>query len=305
MGTDDEDFDDDMESENEPDSDEPGALIEERGAEIASLSWDGNGPAHTGSTSVFLCEVEGLAGPIASLDDALDRAGFHSAGTPQPELQCIPEIANSDAVLSAACDLAAEAGGVVPINGAAHIRLGQGALARRNDQDGRRTTVYRAHAEEPGQKADSPHGSDMFAYFSTEVPPGLVVAYLATDYHVFGRYGGFTLRIGHHAPALAALFAETNAASAVFITSANPLSQPTDEQVNAERLDQLYADLAATAGPILTGEGQGQDPSWPAEKSFLALGIPQAQARILGEKYGQNAIVWVGEDAVPQLILLR
>lgn len=313
MSANDEDFEDGVEPEDELDSDELWELIEERGVEIARLSWDGNGPDHCGSTPVhfyggayyFLCEVEGLVGPIASLDDALDRAGFHFEGTPDPEIQCIPEIANSDAILSAAYHLAAEPGGVVLINGTAHIRLNQGALARRDDQTGRLTTVYRAPPEEPEQMVDATHGFDMFAYASTLVPPQLVVAYLTTDYHVFGRHGGFTLCIGHHAPALAALFAETGTTSAVFITAANALSQPTDEQVNGERLDQLHRDLAAIGGPILTGEGQGQDPSWPAEKSFLALGMPLAQARILGEKYGQNAIVWVGEDAVPQLILLR
>jgi len=35
------------------------------------------------------------------------------------------------------------------------------------------------------------------------------------------------------------------------------------------------------------------------------LGISQGDAEAMGRKYGQNAIVWAEDDAVPQLILLR
>jgi hypothetical protein len=53
------------------------------------------------------------------------------------------------------------------------------------------------------------------------------------------------------------------------------------------------------------GEGQGEDPSWLAEASFLVLGLGREEASDLGRKYGQNAIVWVGSDGVPELVLLR
>ncbi len=53
-------------------------------------------------------------------------------------------------------------------------------------------------------------------------------------------------------------------------------------------------------------EGMGIDPSgkWPAEKSFLALGLDLETSRALGREFGQNAIVWAGADAIPRLILL-
>jgi hypothetical protein len=51
----------------------------------------------------------------------------------------------------------------------------------------------------------------------------------------------------------------------------------------------------------------GQHPSnkWPGEEIFLVLGLYFEAAKALGERFGQNAIVWCGIDAVPQLIVLR
>jgi len=50
----------------------------------------------------------------------------------------------------------------------------------------------------------------------------------------------------------------------------------------------------------------GQHPSggWPGEASFFVLGVSCAAAQSLGRKFEQNAILWCGPDAVPQLFLL-
>lgn len=44
---------------------------------------------------------------------------------------------------------------------------------------------------------------------------------------------------------------------------------------------------------------------WPTERSYFALGLALEPAKEIGIQFGQDAIVWVGADAVPQLILLR
>jgi len=56
-----------------------------------------------------------------------------------------------------------------------------------------------------------------------------------------------------------------------------------------------------------TIEGVGADPAgaWPEEKSYFALGINEDTARQLGMRFHQDAVVWVGPDAIPQLLLLR
>ena len=55
----------------------------------------------------------------------------------------------------------------------------------------------------------------------------------------------------------------------------------------------------------MNGRGIGSDETWPPEESFLALGLGYEQAVHIARHYGQNAFVWVEEDCVPKLILLR
>ena len=54
-------------------------------------------------------------------------------------------------------------------------------------------------------------------------------------------------------------------------------------------------------------EGTGQHPSnrWPGEASYLIFGLTLEATKTLGTRLEQNAIVWKGTDAVPQLVLLR
>ncbi len=60
------------------------------------------------------------------------------------------------------------------------------------------------------------------------------------------------------------------------------------------------------ADGLLLIAGVGVDPTgeWPAEASVLVLGITLERAIGVGHRYGQNAIVWMDGDAVPQLVFL-
>jgi hypothetical protein len=53
------------------------------------------------------------------------------------------------------------------------------------------------------------------------------------------------------------------------------------------------------------GEGKCGDGDWDGEESFLIFGISENQASEIGKKFEQNAIVWCGKDAIPQLVLLK
>ncbi|MGF6599669.1 hypothetical protein P3T23_004397 [Paraburkholderia sp. GAS448] len=55
---------------------------------------------------------------------------------------------------------------------------------------------------------------------------------------------------------------------------------------------------------FIDGIGQRPASEW-AEPNFLVPGISLEAAKELGERYEQNAIVWCGADAVPDLVLLR
>ena len=45
--------------------------------------------------------------------------------------------------------------------------------------------------------------------------------------------------------------------------------------------------------------------AWEPELSYLTFGISAEYARRLGSLFRQDAVVWAGEDAIPQLLLLR
>jgi len=140
----------------------------------------------------------------------------------------------------------------------------------------------------------------------TELPASLIGAYEATDFKVFGP-PPFTLRVGSFSPEISNIFREYGVRSAAFITAWNPLGELLDGAANSA----LQAELIKTANSrglaALPGIGISADltSNWQGEESLLVLGLDQVEASSLGAQFHQNAIVWVGSDAVPKLLLLR
>lgn len=93
--------------------------------------------------------------------------------------------------------------------------------------------------------------------------------------------------------------------SSAFITAWNPYSDKTSPGQNAQRQAQLLKDMQD--GSLATYPGEGKHPSgdWEGEASLLVLGITLEEAKAVGDKWEQNAIVWSGADGLPQLILLQ
>ena len=131
-----------------------------------------------------------------------------------------------------------------------------------------------------------------------------VLAYLETNYHVHND-PPVTLNIGIVNARLAALHKTHCVESSAFITACNPFSQTLDASANTDRQEALAHDLAQRSLTYIEAIGQHPTNGWPGEQSFLALGLSRKDARMLGEQHEQNAIVWCGHDAVPELILLR
>ncbi|QBQ99333.1 DUF3293 domain-containing protein [Paraburkholderia pallida] len=131
-----------------------------------------------------------------------------------------------------------------------------------------------------------------------------IQAYLETHYEVLGETPA-TLQIGQFNPALAILHDARHVACSAFITACNPFSQRLDPQANVARQEELARELEVLGLACVEGVGQHPSNQWPGEASFLVLGVTLDAAKALGEKHGQNAIVWCGADAVPHLILLR
>jgi uncharacterized protein len=130
----------------------------------------------------------------------------------------------------------------------------------------------------------------------------LIAAYRAAEYVVFAN-PDLVLRVGAPAPpGLDALLEGHGAASAAFITAANPRGV---QRGAAENQAAMAALQACLAWPFHAGEGRAPQRGWPAEPSVLVVGIPRAQAEALGRRFAQNAIVFAQKGAVVELVLLE
>ena len=139
---------------------------------------------------------------------------------------------------------------------------------------------------------------------STALPPGLVQAYRETHYRVLGD-DGFTLIIDAHSPELARAHRRHRVDSSAFLTACNPFSRSLSDDENIALQSVLAVALRSLGLPFIDGLGQHPSNGWQGEASFLALGVTRDQACDLGSRFEQNAIVWAGAYAVPQLVLLR
>jgi Protein of unknown function (DUF3293) len=143
-----------------------------------------------------------------------------------------------------------------------------------------------------------------FLFPVSAIDPSTVQAYLETEYHVHAQ-PPFTLRAGQFSAELLRLQERKGTDSSAYVTACNPFSQLLDEAANAVRQASLARELTSRNLDSLSGVGKHPDSSWPGEDSFLIMGLSLEAAKDLGVRLEQNAILWAGADAVPQLILLR
>ena len=140
----------------------------------------------------------------------------------------------------------------------------------------------------------------------SEIPAEKIAAYRKTDYRFGQGVDLITLRIDTRSDALSRLYISSQSTCGVFITAFNPYGEVGNREANEAAHARLGDELKGLArGRIIEGAGTDPTGEWPEEKSYFALGVDLETARRLGIKYRQNAVVWVGADAVPQLILLR
>lgn len=139
----------------------------------------------------------------------------------------------------------------------------------------------------------------------TEISQELIEAYRATLFRCGEGSDAFVLRIGAHSAALEDLYTAAGVSTAAYVTAFNPRSEAQSADVNAIAHARLGTELAATGYRLVEGAGEDPEGPWPAEQSYLVLGMQLEAAQEVGRRYGQNAIVWAGADAVPTLILLR
>lgn len=139
----------------------------------------------------------------------------------------------------------------------------------------------------------------------SELAEDLIRAFRETEYRVGQGPDAIVLRIDERSEELSRLYAASGCGCAVFITAYNPFSETRSVETNLSAHARLRAKLASLTPDVIEGAGADPAGAWPEEKSFLALGVDLETAKELGSQFGQNAIVWIGEDRVPKLVLLR
>jgi hypothetical protein len=140
---------------------------------------------------------------------------------------------------------------------------------------------------------------------TTQIHCDKVRAYLATNYRLGHTAQDIVLNIGKRSERLAALFAANGVNCGAFLTAHNPRGSIQPDLANDQGHAQLAAKLKELGLLVIEGSGSEDGSQWPAEKSYFSLGLDLDSAKALGAHFDQDAIVWVGPDAVPQLTLLR
>lgn len=136
------------------------------------------------------------------------------------------------------------------------------------------------------------------------IDPAVLQAYRETEYRVYGD-APCVLKIAEVCPAIALLHLAHAVNCSAFISACNPHGNLLGDAENAQRHAALGHELAQGGYAFIAAEGADPSGSWPAEASYLILGMQQQAARALGMHLEQNAVVWIGADAWVQLILLR
>ena len=140
---------------------------------------------------------------------------------------------------------------------------------------------------------------------TTQIHPDKLLAYEATDYRLGHTDQDIVLTIRKRSERLATLFALYGVNCGAFLTAYNPQGTIQSDAANAQGHAELASKLQELGLKAIEGSGSEEGTKWPAEKSYFALGLALEPAQAIGIHFDQDAIVWVGPDAVPQLILLR
>jgi Protein of unknown function (DUF3293) len=133
--------------------------------------------------------------------------------------------------------------------------------------------------------------------------PDLLAAYGKARYVVFGK-PQLILLIGERNTDLDELLEAEGAATAAFITAANPKGLERGDWDNEVANAALVESQNKAGYACFEGEGRDPDRKWTPERSVLVVGIPRVDAEKLGRAFGQNAIVFVERGRAPELLVL-
>jgi hypothetical protein len=128
-------------------------------------------------------------------------------------------------------------------------------------------------------------------------------AFLRTAYTAhLPREGTIAIRVGQANAALEALLAAHGADGWAYITAWNPGARRLSAVENAQRHRALVDLLQRMGCTFFEGEGVPDEPGWEPERSVLVIGIGEDEARAIGRRFGQLAIVCGRRGQLPRLL---
>lgn len=136
------------------------------------------------------------------------------------------------------------------------------------------------------------------------IPADVLELYRAAHYSFHSDEGHIDLRIGQACPKLGPLLDKYPVPTAVCITAYNPLGQEVSPTENLLASEELRCELERRRCAFWPAMGEDPQGTW-SEPGFIVFGLSCTAAVELGNRFRQNAIVWVGPDTVPKLLLLR
>jgi len=134
------------------------------------------------------------------------------------------------------------------------------------------------------------------------IDPDLLAAYIQTTYWVSSQPQPIGLRIGQKSAVLARVLAARRVSRWAFVTAWNPRSQLHSHWYNIAREHALFREICRRGLQWLPGLAIGDGSDWPAEPAMLILGMSRAEARRLGRRFQQNAVVVGKRDGVARLV---
>lgn len=137
------------------------------------------------------------------------------------------------------------------------------------------------------------------------ISENLIASYLCTNYQIGTGSDSISLRINQYSEPLAKFLTASKQACAAIISAYNPFSQLLSNEKNLASHRLLMNFLSSHSYPMIESLSTDSAEIWPAEKSFFVLGLDLNASKSLGQQFNQNAIVWIGSNAIPRLILLR
>ncbi len=141
---------------------------------------------------------------------------------------------------------------------------------------------------------------------TSAIDQDLLSIYQKSDYRVLGEgEAAFVMHIGEPCPPLRNLLQRAGVSSSCFISAYNPRSEPRTDEENARAQAQLTHDVRLLGLSYLEGVGEDPGGACAGEPCLLVLGISHKDTAMLGNRYGQNAVLWSEAEGVPQLLLLR